>query len=380
MRTPKDSDNLVIPEYGRASLVEMLPSIGAHLGLKGAQDFLGLPQTGKYIVLLIDGLGWFQFQKCLDYCPFLAQLGEVATGITAPLPSTTATSMTSLGTGLPPGSHGVAGYSFRYNGELLNALHFPKDVRGLDLQPQLTYVERLVSSGVSFFVVSQRRFEKSGLTEVALRGTKFLSTGDSPLVDTQAELALDAAGMPESAVVFVYESRVDKAGHAYGVGSDEWLRSLSAADVLGQMLFEGLDENTSLVITADHGMVNIPSENRVTAQDYPDALDGVSLLGGEGRFRHIYTEIGADSSVVQAWGEILGDRAEVVLKEQAIAEGWFGSVSPQVADRFGDVLVACRRDYAFMTKEQPNEYKLVGMHGSRTAAELLVPLITGTNN
>ena len=46
-----------------------------------------------------------------------------------------------------------------------------------------------------------------------------------------------------------------------------------------------------------------------------------------------------------------------------------------MASRLGDVVVAMRDDGAVMTRSQPREFGLVGMHGSLTELETRVPLL-----
>jgi hypothetical protein len=102
------------------------------------------------------------------------------------------------------------------------------------------------------------------------------------------------------------------------------------------------------------------------------------LLGGEARFRHLYCEAGSASSVAGCWAETLGDRAEVLLREEAIARGWFGPVAEAVLPRLGDVVVAARGELAmFSSKDFSYEMSLVGLHGSLTPDEMLIPMLVG---
>ena len=79
---------------------------------------------------------------------------------------------------------------------------------------------------------------------------------------------------------------------------------------------------------------------------------------------------------MDTWTEVLGDRAEVLTRETAIARGWFGAVQPSVLPRLGDVVVACRGDHAVIsTVDFPYENTLVGLHGSLTTDEMLIPVI-----
>ncbi|MGL4831299.1 MAG: alkaline phosphatase family protein, partial [Propionibacteriaceae bacterium] len=106
----------------------------------------------------------------------------------------------------------------------------------------------------------------------------------------------------------------------------------------------------------------------------PELCRDVELIAGEARFRHLYTSY--PEQVAQRYRDILGQRAWVLTRAEAVAAGWFGTLDPAVIDHWGDVVVAARDTWAFLTTSQPGEFSLVGMHGSLTPAEMLVPLGT----
>jgi hypothetical protein len=123
-------------------------------------------------------------------------------------------------------------------------------------------------------------------------------------------------------------------------------------------------------------MVDSPMEARVDVDEVDGMRDGVALLGGEARFRHLYCAAGAVDDVLATWREVLGDRATVLTREDAIARGWFGAVEPGVLPRLGDVMVACHDDAAVVsTRDFAYENTLVGLHGSLTSTEMLIPLL-----
>ncbi|MEA5118364.1 MAG: alkaline phosphatase family protein [Propionicimonas sp.] len=367
----------VIPAYGSRTLAELLPSLGAHLGVAGAVDRLGIAEAQRYVVLLVDGLGWEQRDWWQGTAPFLSDLADNAVPITSGVPSTTSTSITSLGTGLAPGEHGIAGYAFYYRpiGGVLNALQWAPGVHGLDVQPQLTYFERLGSAGVRTQAVCPARFEGSGLTTVALRGPGFIGVQDEEDHLRRVELARDAALSAAPSLTYVYERSLDHTGHGFGVGSPQWLATLARCDALASALREALPADVRLVITGDHGMVNVPVDERLLAEDEPGLLRDVTNFAGEGRLRQLYTVPGQVAAVARRWQDRLGDRAWVLTRDEAFDAGWFGPRNPRVADRFGDVLVAMQGSAAVMTRSLPKELTLVGMHGSLTAAEVAVPLL-----
>jgi hypothetical protein len=150
---------------------------------------------------------------------------------------------------------------------------------------------------------------------------------------------------------------------------------LRFVDLLAERLAEVLPPGTAMYVTADHGMVD-PAE-RVDVDEEPALREGIALLGGEARARHVYTRPGAEPDVLATWRELLGDRAWVYSREEAVADGWFGPVAEGLLPRIGDVLAAPYGDVAIVaTKAEPAESRLIGMHGSMTPAEQLVPLLS----
>ena len=364
----------LIPAYGSDSLADLLPSIGAQMGMRGTNR-LGLPQAQRYLVLLIDGLGAAQLAAHAELAPFLAGLPQQV--ISSGVPSTTATSITSLGTGLVPGAHGIAGYSFWHEPTkaVLNALRWSQDVSGLDVQPQLTYFERLADAGITVSAIAPAAFAKTGLTTVALRGASFWPVDDESDLDRRAELAASAATAGERSVTYCYERRLDHTGHGAGVNSDAWRASLAAVDRLASTLRARVPGDVRLVITADHGMVDVPADTRLIVEDEPELLRGVDALAGEGRLRHLKVAASAVDEVAERWRQRLGERAWVRTRVEAEAEDWFGLMSPRLSDRFGDVIVAMADDSAILTRRHAGELGLIGMHGSLTPAEVQIPLL-----
>jgi hypothetical protein len=368
--------SFVEPAYGRGSLGDLVPAVAAALGhpLDGATAPLGLPEATAYVVFLVDGLGERQLRRHAHAAPFLASLLDRHGTLTAGVPSTTATSLTSLGTALHPGTHGLVGFTTRIPGTdtLLNALAWDKGVDPVEWQPHPTAFARLAAAGVAVTAVNKREFRGSGLTVAAHRGAEFVGA------DRVGEriAAVVAAASEHPSLTYMYDADLDWTGHKFGVASSQWLQQLAMVDAEAEQLRETLPADVRLVVVADHGMVDSPAGSRVDVAEHDALRDGLTLVGGEARFRHLYASRGAVEGVVAAWAELLGDRAVVLTRDDAIARGWFGTVDPRVRPRLGDVVVACAGDTAIIaTADFPYEARLVGLHGSLTAEEMLVPLL-----
>jgi hypothetical protein len=369
---------MVIPAYRSTTLGELMPSIGAHLGVPGfAEDAFRLPQSARYVVILIDGLGWNLLRRAAREVPYLASLLGSAQPITSAIPSTTVTSLASLGTGLPPGQHGLVGYTSRVpeTGAILNALTWETDPAPTAYQSKPTFFERAAETGIAVTTVALTRFRGTGLTEAALRGATFVPFADDSAVELRIALIAEAALRGEHSVVYAYERELDHCGHVHGCNSATWLEQLARIDAMCERLRAALPPEVTVIITADHGMIDIPADQRIVAEDDPALMAGVSAIAGEGRFRQLYVDHEQPDRVADRWRARLAELAWVRTRDEAIDEGWFAATDDQLRDRWGHVLVALRGDWAVMTRAFPREFTLIGMHGSLTPAEMLVPLI-----
>ncbi|RYJ06207.1 MAG: alkaline phosphatase family protein [Actinomycetales bacterium] len=350
-----------------------MTSVAGRLGAPGHSDTLGLPDARRYVVFLVDGMGLQLLRDHPREAPFLNGLDEVP-DLVCGVPSTTAASLTSLGTGLDAGRHGVVGYTSRNpaTGGRLNSLTWDASVDPIAWQPHEPVLSQLRRAGLDGACVNDARFEQSGLTLCSQRGVPFHGFR-SPWerLDTVVEV-VEAMG---PGAVYAYESRLDHTGHGEGCGSEQWREQLVGIDEELADLRAELPSDTVLLVTADHGMVDVPDEGRFDVDAHPRLLDDVELLAGEARFRHLYTAPGAASDVADRWRAELGERAVVRVRDEGL-EDWFGPVDPSVAPRIGDVVVAALEKFAvFSSREFAVELSLKGMHGSVTEAELQVPLL-----
>ncbi|GGZ46420.1 alkaline phosphatase family protein [Streptomyces inusitatus] len=373
-----------VPEYGRGSLADLLPTLAAGQGVPGFTPLIEeLTPADRNCVFLIDGLGWEQIRNHPDEAPYLTSLLPTSRGgtgrpITAGFPATTATSLASVGTGLPPGAHGLPGYTVRdpATGALMNQLRWKPYTDPRAWQPYPTVFGRAHDAGVHTAQVSSPMFEQTPLTKIALSGGTFHGRlGGEERMDLAAEQL--AAG--DRSLVYTYYSEVDGKGHGFGVDSDAWRGQLMYVDRLVQRLAEQLPPRAALYVTADHGMIDIPfdEESRIDFDEDWELRAGVALLGGEGRARHVYAVPGAEADVLAVWREVLGDRFWVASRAEAVAAGWFGpSVDERVLGRIGDVIAAAHDEVAITASVQErHESAMVGLHGSMTAVEQLVPLL-----
>ena len=373
-----------LPRYGTRSLGELVPSLLSSFGVAGFANPLEIEPPARVCLLLIDGLGWELLRANPEAAPFLNSIAREP--LTTGFPATTAASLSSLATGVPPGEHGLVGYTMALPGydRAFNTLTWSlygigprvelvNEVVPEAFQPIPTLAERAAAAGVRIHHLGPAFHEWSGLTRAIGRGERF-HAADS--LEAVAEGALRLLNAPR-AFVFGYHPRLDAAGHVRGVASQAWKDELVAVDQAVRLMAEQLPTGTLLVISGDHGMVDLRPEEKLDLADHPDLAAGVRILGGEARARYLGTEPGATADVLAAWRSKLGDRMWIWPRDEAIATGIFGPhVTDRARERMGDIVAAAYGLVGIVERNvDPAQARLSGHHGSLTPAEQLVPLL-----
>ncbi len=373
---PGEPFAVVRPAYGGGSLADVLPGVCAALGVPGSADPLGLTEVlagvDRVAVLLVDGLGAYQLPSVLTHAPALGQLARRT--ITAGFPSTTPVSLATLATGVPPGAHGILGFTTRLaSGETLNHIRWGDEPDPAVWQPAPTRFETARAAGVRSTLVTRRDFRGTGLTEACYRGADFAGA------DSGAELASAMlAALASPGIVYGYHPDLDQRGHSDGVGSAAWIAAASGVGSLVSRLLSGLPAGAALLVTADHGQLNVPLSDRFDIGDISDCSASVVGVAGEPRVRYLHVVPGAVGDVVAACRERLGASAMVLTRDEAIDSGLFGPVAAAHRDRIGDVVIICLGETVVLARDwEPAAVgQLVAYHGSLTAIEMTVPLLS----
>ncbi len=352
------------PEYGGASLEGVLPA------LMGRTDAGWLPsravEAGTVVLLVLDGLGWTLLE---DHRSRLRELDALAGGaITTVAPSTTATALTSITTGLTPIEHGVLGFRIRTDGQILNVLRWTVDH---GRPPDAFRVQRHQPFlGRSVPVVTRSEFRTTGFTAAHLRDAPYFGwSTPAMLVERCRALAEEAHPL-----IYSYYPGVDAVAHEYGLGGPYLPAELSFVDELVGRLRDALPPEATLLVTADHGQVEVGDR----WYDLTPLGDLVVGCSGEGRFRWMTARKGATAELAAAARDAFGGLAWVMTRDEVVDGGWLGaSTAGPHRRRLGDVALMPHAPVGFVDPAMPRERQLVGAHGSLTAAEMLVPLLAG---
>jgi len=360
---------------GVVSLADLLP--GCVSALRGEPNALGFPRASSVVVVVVDGLGASVLNERAAYARTLSASRE---SMFSGFPTTTAAALTTITTGALPGTHGLVGYT------VLDAANdrVVKQLSGWDarLDPTTwqrvpTIFEQLGGTEIQSFAVGAKRYATSGLTKAILRGATYVSAESIGDRFAAAQSILDSR-VP--ALTYLYVPELDMAAHRVGWQSDDWAAALEAVDAEVRGLVTGLRADQAVVVTADHGVIDVSARKHVLYGHKPELVDGLRHVAGDPRCLQLHVEPGLDvdavDRLVAAWRASESDRSWVVTRAEAVEAGWFGEVDPVVAARIGDVLVAARKGIAYYDgRDDENHRRMIGQHGSWSSEETQVPLL-----
>ena len=356
------------------SLTGVVPQLLA--ALSGSSDWFSPARSA--IVFVVDGLGAQNLSARAGHARFLTAARSKRDVARTVFPSTTASALTSLLTGVPVGEHGIVGYRARIPGTDVVANQLKGWDEGLldpfTWQRAEPILAREASAGRPCFVVSLPKFVGSGLTEATLRGAQMHTAAS---VGERVLIAAELAARHPGALVYVYAPDLDAVGHKHGWESDRWSAALERVDAAARDLSTALPPTVGAVVTADHGMIDVPRHRQVLLADGDGLVDDVRHIAGEPRMLHLYAEEGRSDRVLDAWRASESGRSWVVSRDEAIGAGLFGAVDAAVTARIGDVLVAARTGVAYYDDRLADKapQRMIGQHGSLTDQERQVPLI-----
>lgn len=351
------------------------------LAVSGLANSLRLPGVDRAVVFLVDGLGATALAERAGHARTLASASTRSSVAHAGFPSTTASGLATLTTGTHPGQHGMVGYtSFDPGtGRVVELLRdWGPDLDPLTWQRSPTIFETARGAGVPGFAVALEKFRSSGFTRAVLRGAEFHSGAS---IADRVERVRELLDTHDRALVYVYAAELDQASHSHGKESQRWLRALESVDASVAALAASLGPREGLLVTADHGSVDVPSSSHVFFDRLPGLLDGVAFVAGEPRGLQLHFAPDASAQlrdrVTERWRESEGGRSWVFSRAEAIESGLFGPrVDAAVAPRIGDVIVAARKRIAYYDSQaDPKAQLMIGQHGSLTDDETRVPLL-----
>ncbi|HEX7835162.1 MAG TPA: alkaline phosphatase family protein, partial [Pseudolysinimonas sp.] len=239
----------------RFSLADVLPNCLE--ALAGRSGRLGLPPVTHAIVVVADGLGRSALEAHRGHARTLASRLDLDPAISTAFPTTTASALATLTTGAAPGQHGMVGYRILDpdHDRVVSQLTGLDDLDPAHWQRMPTLFETSSAAGVRAVAIGAPRHRESGFTAAVLRGAHYYG---ATLTAERFARAQHELQTPGPMLVYLYVSELDVEAHAHGLSSPRWVAALEALDAAVAALVAVLGPRQGLLVTADHGMVDVP--------------------------------------------------------------------------------------------------------------------------
>lgn len=348
----------------------LISALGSVLG---EANPLKLNKKRSVCVILVDGLGSHNLKSAGAHAGFLNSRTSLPASCF--FPATTATSIVSFSTGKPPWETKFIGYqifekSSKTKRNLLtgwessNAAH--------EYQPLQTISELALDQSVEFHTIAPSAYKDSGFTAATMRGSNFHGTKS---LAERFELARYLLADPKQKLIYLYVPELDQLAHAKGWQSQDWLNKLEDVDSEISSLASSLNKHSAVIVTADHGVVDIPHSNHVYIDLHTNKGELLDV-GGDTRALYLYlTDPSTTQEILVRLEQAVGDSCYVVSPSDLIEAGyWPEGIN---LDSVPDILILAKKEVALYHREfaKKKSLDMIGHHGSITSQEMSVPLI-----
>ncbi len=381
-----------LPDYRDTSIINLMSSIAK--AYKRKTPYKALPQSylktlshSKNIVLVvIDGLGYEYLKQYGKGSIFAAHLkGKLTCGF----PSTTAASITSFHTGLAVQQHAITGWYVHLKelGAVTAILPLIPRFARIPLESARIRPEKILDQKplhdrfkADTYVLLGNEIINSGYTKV-LSG-KAKRVGYKNLADFFGKLRniVQKKSKKRKKFVYAYWPEFDSLCHSYGTTSKKVLAHFRQLDRRMKRFLKTIEgTDTTIIITADHGLIDVPSKKRIILHKHPKLEECLTLpLCGESRAAYCYVHPSKTKQFTQYVKQHFKRQCEVYKSETLVKKGYFGlgKPHPKLSDRIGDYVLVMKENYAikdFLVHQKQTFYKAV--HGGLSDEEMLVPLI-----
>ncbi len=381
-----------LPDLSRAlyGLAGLPAATLAKAGAKGAaltsealelQRLIGPAE--HYVLVLVDGLG----DAMLARAPEGGFLRERRAGsLRTVWPSTTAAALTALATGEWPGRHAVPGWWVWLDPPGLSAEVVPFVERfgrrplgehGVRPEEVFTVPSAVARLGHEPLAIMPAEIAGSVYSRYCAGGTATAGyKAQAEAFDLAAARVLAAA---RPSFTYVYVPHVDGACHDHGVGSPQAIGLLEQFDRLLDAFAERLGGRARIVVTGDHGLVDIPPERSLFIDEGDPLLDLLRWCpNGESTALLLHVRPGREEAFAAGFRERYGEFFGLLSAGEAESLGLFGpeGLSELARARVGDfVTVAWRPAALYYRARQGKVHVHRASHAGLSPDEMLVPLV-----
>jgi len=373
----------MLPNYHDGSIVNLMSSIAQSFGVKTQYNSLKIlpPEKLKKNVLLIviDGLGYNYLISKNSSLPILGSMTSV-------FPSTTGAAITSFYTGVPVQQHASPGWFvfLKEIGIVSIILRFSPRAEGPIFSESGLKIEKILNQDsftsklkVKSFAIAGKKIVNSDFSKLMTKKAKRLSYKNLNGFFKQINNALNSTNSRK--YIFAYWPKFDSLSHKHGIESKQSENHFKILEKRLNALIKKLKNDTTLIITSDHGFISAEEEHVIKLEDHPKLKECLTMpFCGDSRVIYCYVHPSKTKQFEDYLKHNLSKYCDFYKSQELIDKNYFGlfEPNPKLFDRVGDYVLICKENYIIKDLlENEERDDNIGHHSGISEDEMLVPLI-----
>ncbi len=382
---------MIIPNYKQKNIVNLTSSILSSLGVKSQYAKLkGLSSTNlekreNIVLIVLDGLG---YEWLVNRAPNSFMGKNLKEKLGSVFPSTTAAAIPMFMTGFPAQQHALTGWTvfFKEIGAMVNVLPSMPTMGGNTFSDYGAHPDELYNFTSLFknikrdyYVVTKKGLLSSDFNSKVTSKSKNLVYSDGSVnhLFRKIKKAIKTKGKK---YVYAYWPFYDMLCHHHGPKSKEVMKHFIDFDRKLMKFISTIDlNNTTVLLTADHGFVQTSKSKEIYVKDHPKLKECLTMpLCGENRVTYAYVKPSKTKDFEKYMKTKLSSYCNIIKSDLAIKKNYFGlfKANPKLKDRIGDYIIIMKENYVLkdylINKKSPG---FVGQHAGVSKEEMFVPLV-----
>lgn len=338
--------------------------------IKELDEILKNKEYKHIALMLLDGMGSYIIEQNLSTNSCINS--HKVCDINAVFPPTTACAVPALCSGIEPLNTGWVGWSNYF--EELN--RFVVMFRNQDY-----FSGEQLPINIEKDILPYKKFYADFNTFKFELGPSF-TPSNCQTFDEMCDKYVEEIKKHDSSFCYLYWEQPDMNMHIYGAYSKEAKEILTTIDKRLKKLEDELLEDTLLIITADHGHIDVKPIYLANFTDVFKLIDRIP--SNEGRCAFFKVKAFKRRKFIKLFNEYFGDYFTLLSKKDFIDEGYLGNnindINYKISSFIGDFVAIAKKNYYFnfdpiISCEAQDEMIFKSHHAGITANEMIIPLV-----
>jgi predicted AlkP superfamily pyrophosphatase or phosphodiesterase len=383
----------ILPNYQDGSIINLMSSIVESFNGKIGYNHLKILKPSELksydnlVLILVDGLG---YEYLLKHGKGSILNKHLRGNMTSVFPSATSAAIPAISTGLSPQEHEMTSW-FAFLKELgCVIIPLPYVTRVKPRAPIKEPISNLFTLTpiadkikAQSYLVTMNEIVDSEFTNATAGNSKKLAYRDLAGCFKETKKAIKSS--KKRKFIFTYYGEHDHLCHEHGIESKKATAHFKQFNKeLSKFIKSIKGTNTAIIITADHGEIDVPKNKKIKIKDHPKLAETLTLpICGDNRYAYCFVHSSKKEQFEHYVKNKLNYCCELHKSLDLVKKNYFGLGNPskRFIERIGDYTIIMKENYAIYQKlAGEEEHYNISEHGGLSKQEMLVPLILIDSN